>query len=54
MKEAMEHLDHAFAFLSKIPVSGEAVDLLAMARQELRSAYHLLKEQENEKEQSDG
>lgn len=48
MQEIIESLDKAFLLLSKIPVAGESVDLLAMARQELRTAYKLLKEKKEE------
>lgn len=43
MKELMEHLDSAFSWLSKVEVSGESVDYLAMARQELRAAWQKAK-----------
>lgn len=33
-----EHLDAAYTWLSKVTVSGDSVDFLAMARQELRAA----------------
>lgn len=45
MSEAAKKLDQAFRWLSKVTVSGESVDYLAMARQELREAYKLLKEE---------
>ena len=45
-----KHLDAAYIWLSKIPVSGEAVDAMAMARQELRAAWALLKDSEVKKE----
>jgi hypothetical protein len=35
-------------WLSKIPVSGEAVDAMAMARQELREAFRLANEQKED------
>lgn len=54
MKETMQHLDEAFRLLSKIPVAGEAVDLMAMARQELRAAYRLLQEQAGKEAKTDG
>ena len=38
-KQIMEKLDNAYSFLSKIPVMDEAVDYMAMARQELRAVY---------------
>lgn len=41
MNELKKRLEQAYAWLSKIPVSGEAVDAMAMARQELRVAFKL-------------
>lgn len=38
-EQIMEKLDNAYSFLSKIPVMDEAVDYMAMARQELRAVY---------------
>jgi hypothetical protein len=37
-----KHLDSAYYWLSKIPVTGESVDWMAMARQELRAAFQEL------------
>lgn len=34
----LEHLDAAYNWLARVVVSGESVDFLAMARQELRAA----------------
>lgn len=51
MKELKKHLDQAYMWLSKIPVSGEDVDHMAMARQELRAAFQLA--EIREKEESD-
>lgn len=42
MNNVKKHLDNAYLWLSKIPVSGEAVDAMAMARQELREAFKAL------------
>ena len=42
MNSVKKHLDSAYHWLSKIPVSGAAVDYMAMARQELREAFKLL------------
>ena len=39
MEKIKQHLDRAYSYLSKIPVTGEAVDLMAIVRQELRTAY---------------
>ena len=50
MNELKNHLDQAYMWLSKIPVSGEAVDAMAMARQELREAFRLANEQKEETE----
>lgn len=43
-----EHIDRAYLYLSKIPVIDEAVDAMAMARQELRAAYREAKETEKD------
>ena len=40
MKEIIDNLQQAFTILSRIPVSGDAVDLMAAARQALRAAYN--------------
>lgn len=42
MDTVKKHLDSAYLWLSKIPVTGEAVDYMAMARQELREAFKAL------------
>lgn len=44
MDTVKKHLDNAYLWLSKIPVTGEAVDYMAMARQELREAFKTLAE----------
>lgn len=38
MNETLKHIKTAFAWLSRIPVTDDAVDFMAMARQELREA----------------
>lgn len=45
-----KHLDAAYIWLSKIPVSGESVDAMAMARQELRTAWSILNDDEVKKD----
>ena len=45
-----KHLDAAYIWLSKIPVSGEAVDAMAMARQELRTSWAILNDDEVKKD----
>lgn len=42
MKTAMEHFSRGFDILSTIPVSGENVERMALAKQELRTGYALL------------
>lgn len=44
--EMKKRLDSAYLWLSRVPVSGEAVDAMAMARQELRAAFSILTKQE--------
>ena len=46
MNKALEHIDAAYAWLSTVPVSGEGVDFLAMARQELRAARQAAAEEQ--------
>lgn len=48
MSNLKNHLDQAYMWLPKIPVTGEAVDHMAMARQELREAFRLANEQKEE------
>ena len=45
-----KHLDAAYLWMSKIPVTGEAVDAMAMARQELRTAWAILNDDEVKKD----
>lgn len=44
--DAKEHIDQAFKILCKISVREENVDLMFMAKDELRAAYKLLSEEE--------
>lgn len=46
MSEAQKRLDQAFKWLSRVTVSGESVDCLAMARQELRAAYQVMEKED--------
>lgn len=48
MTQASAHIDAAYKHLSRVLVSGDGVDLLALARQELRMAYKLALEAEKE------
>lgn len=56
MKEIRQHIDKAYGYLAKIPVNGDFVEPMALARQELREAYALAeareKEQNKEKEEA--
>lgn len=58
MKETMEHMNKAFGYLCVLLVSGDNVDRLAMAKQELVNAYTkleaLAKEAEKKGVESDG
>ena len=42
MKEVKKHLEEAFQLVSSVTVKGDAVDVIAAARANLRAAYHLL------------
>lgn len=44
MDNVAERINQAFVCLSRICVSGDAVDVMAEARKELRAAYQLAKE----------
>lgn len=48
MNEIQKQLDKAFTLISAIPVSGDVVDIMAMAREHLRSAYNLAGEGDHE------
>ena len=53
MKEIIQKIDKAYGYLAKIPVNGDFVEPMALARQELREAYALAeaREKEQDKEQ---
>ena len=50
MKEIRQHIDQAYGYLAKIPVNGDFVEPMALARQELREAYALAEAQEKEQD----
>lgn len=56
MDEIMNHLEKAYDMLSQISVSGNNVDRMAMAKQELRTAFQMLDVMKNQqgKEETDG
>lgn len=45
-----EHIKKAFDLISAIPVQGDAVDLMCLARQELKAAYREAEATEKEAE----
>ena len=47
MDEVKKKLDNISRWLDMVTVSGQSVDFLAMARQELRAAYAALEERKN-------
>lgn len=47
MKEIMQDLNTAYQAISSIPVTGDAVDAMALARVKLRNAHEKLKEIED-------
>lgn len=48
MTEIMKDLDQAFNIISSIPVSGNAVDAMAVARNKLRHVYAEIEKMETE------
>ena len=46
MKKIKQHLEEAFQLASSIPIQGDAVDVMAAVRVNLRTAYRLLEEKE--------
>lgn len=58
MENLLKELDIAFSLISSIPVSGEAVDVMAAARNKLRGVYAELKklgaEAETKEAETDG
>ena len=54
VRRAIKHMEEAFKYLNSITVSGANVDILALARQELRKAYQEVKDCEEPEEGTDG
>ena len=46
MKEIKQHLEEAFQLVSSIPVKGDAVDVIAVVRSDIKAAYRLAEEKE--------
>lgn len=45
MEELKKELDIVFKLISAVPVTGEGVDVMAAARDHLRTAYKLLEQE---------
>ena len=43
MKELAEQLDYAYRLMSSVPVTGDAIDMIAEARARIRNVYNELK-----------
>lgn len=54
MQNVLNDLDVVFKMISRIPVSGEAVDLMAASREKLRHVYSTLKNIEVNKNNIEG
>ena len=50
MKEIRQKIDKAYGYLAKIPVNGDFVEPMALARQELREAYAMAEAREKEQD----
>ena len=48
MDELKKHIDRAFRLLSGLSVSGDAVDVVAGIREELRAAYKLAEKEDKQ------
>lgn len=49
MTDLQKELDQAFKLMSAVPVSGDGVDVMAAAREHLRTAYQMAAQEEEEK-----
>ena len=54
MDNIRKEINEAYKMLSAIPVSGEGVDLMALAREHLRRAYQLTDETNDEEGECNG
>lgn len=52
-KKMQSLLDRAFSLISRIPVSGENVEVMAAAKNDLRAAYRLLTDAESGEKESE-
>lgn len=53
MNELQKKLDSVFQLLGKLPVTGDAVDIMFCVRQELREAYKLAGDQDKAQEEAE-
>lgn len=53
MKDILQKIDLAFRLISSVPVSGDSVDIISAARNNLRTVYAELEKRDKE-EKSDG
>lgn len=53
MEEIRQHMENAWNYLAKIPVNGDFVEHMALARQELREAYARMEAKEKEQEKKE-
>ena len=53
MKELAEQLDYAYRLMSSVPVTGDAIDMIAEARAIMRNVFNELKRLEEAEEKTD-
>ena len=53
MKDIMKKIERAYNYLNKISVRGDFVEIMALARQELREAYAMMEAKEKEQEKKE-
>ena len=49
MKEVLNELDSVFKMISRIPVTGDSVDLMALSREKLRRIYATINKMDESK-----
>lgn len=54
MDELLKHLETAFKLISAIPVKGDDVEVMASAKNNLRTAYALAKAENKQEGDADG
>lgn len=53
MKKLTEELDYAYRLVSSVPVTGDAIDMIAEARARMRNVFDELKKMEEAEEKTD-